>query len=159
MIGRAADQVAISGANLAANPRRAGRDCTAADRTQSRGVRAGFAEVLGLDVSVEVIEYRNGNEPIHVRKLPGLTKYSDVTLKRGVTGDLAFWEWIRTAMNRRVERRNVVVRLLDEAREPVLQWRLRRAWPCKYEGPSLGAKAGEIAMETLVISHEGLELE
>jgi phage tail-like protein len=123
------------------------------------GARAGFAEVTGLGVSIEPIEYRNGNEDITVRKLPGLKKFTNITLKRGVTGDLALWEWIRTAMDGQLQRRTVVIRLLSEGREPVLQWRLRRAWPCKYEGPSLRAGASDVALETLEICHEGLDLE
>ncbi len=123
------------------------------------GARAGFAEVSGLGVSVEVIEYRNGNEDITVRKIPGLKKFTDVTLKRGVTGDLALWDWIRTAMNGQVQRRNVTINLLNEARETVLQWRLRRAWPSKYTGPSLRAGTSDVAMESLEICHEGLDLE
>jgi phage tail-like protein len=124
------------------------------------GPQAGFSEVDGLDVSIEVIEYRNGNEPAGtVRKLPGLQKYGDIILKRGVTGDLGFWEWIKTAMNGHVQRRSVTIRLLDEGREVVLAWRLRRAWPCKYAGPSLRAGTSDVALETLVICHEGLELE
>jgi phage tail-like protein len=124
------------------------------------GPQAGFSEVSGLGVTIETIEYRTGNEPEStVRKLPGLKKFSDVTLKRGVVGDLSFWEWIRTAMDGQVERRTVQIRLLDEAREPVLAWRLRRAWPCRYEGPGLRAGNSDVALETLVICHEGLELE
>lgn len=124
------------------------------------GPQAGFSEVSGLGVSIEPIEYRNGNErETAVRKLPGLKTFSDITLKRGVIGDLAFWEWIKTAMNGNVERRSVTIRLLDEAREPVLSWRIKRAWPCRYEGPSLSAGTSNVAIETLVICHEGLELE
>jgi phage tail-like protein len=124
------------------------------------GPRAGFSEVSGLGVSIEPIEYRSGNErEITVRKLPGLKTFSDVTLKRGVIGDLAFWSWIKAAMDGQVERRNVVITLLSEAREPVLRWRLQRAWPCKYEGPSLHAGSSDVALETLVICHEGLELD
>jgi len=120
---------------------------------------AGFSEVTGLGVTVEVIEYRNGNEKENrVRKLPGLSKYSNVTLKRGVTGDLAFWDWIKSAIDGQVQRRGVTISLLDEARNPVMQWRLQRAWICKYEGPSLNAGTSEVAIETLELCHEGLEL-
>jgi phage tail-like protein len=124
------------------------------------GPQAGFSEVSGLGVTIETIEYRNGNErETAVRKLPGLKKFTDITLKRGVIGDLAFWEWIKTAMNGNVERRSVTIRLLDEAREPVLSCRVKRAWPCKYKGPGLSAGTSDVALETLVICHEGLELE
>jgi len=119
----------------------------------------GFSEVSGLGLTIDVIEYRNGNEKENrVRKLPGLTKYSNVTLKRGVIGDLAFWDWIQSGVQGQVQRRQVTISLLDEARNTVLQWRLERAWICKYEGPSLNAGTSEVAIETLELCHEGLEL-
>ena len=121
-------------------------------------VAAGFSEVSGLGVTIEPIEYRNGNEDITVRKLPGLKKFTNLTFKRGVVGDLAFWEWIRAAMNGQVQRADIVVRLLDESRAQVLEWRVSRAWPCGYEGPSLRAGSSDVALETLEICHEGLEL-
>jgi phage tail-like protein len=122
-------------------------------------IAAGFSEVSGLGVAVEPIEYRNGNEDITVRKLPGLKKFTNITLKRGVVGDLAFWEWVKAAMDGAVQRADVTISLLDESRaEAVLQWRVRRAWPCRYEGPSLRAGSSDVALETLELCHEGLEL-
>ncbi|HOX26212.1 MAG TPA: phage tail protein [Candidatus Krumholzibacteria bacterium] len=123
------------------------------------GLRAAFSEVAGLEVRIEVVEYRNGNEDITVRKLPGLKKFTNLTLKRGVIGDLAFWQWIRSAMDGQVRRVDGTIELLNESREPVLRWRFRRGWPCRYAGPSLSAKTGEVAIETIEICHEGLELE
>ena len=122
-------------------------------------VLAGFSEVSGLGVTIETIEYRNGNEDITVRKLPGLKKYSNITLKRGVIGDLSFWEWVKSALDGKVDRRNVSIHLLDEARQEVLRWKIRRAWPCAYEGPRLRASDNRVAIESLEICHEGLELE
>jgi len=124
-------------------------------------VQAGFAEVSGLSIDVEVIEYRNGNDPSNApRKLPGLSKVGDVTLKRGVIGSTDLFEWLRTAIHGKPERRNVTVRLLSEDRERVVQeWRLRNAWPRKYSGPELSATANEVAIEQLVLACEDFEME
>ena len=120
---------------------------------------AHFAEVSGLAVEFDVVEYRNGSEDITVRKLPGLAKYSNITLKRGIVGDLSLWQWLRTVRQGQVQRRNGVIVLLNEAREPVLRFGFRRGWPCKLVGPTLNAKANSVAIEELVICHEGLEIE
>jgi phage tail-like protein len=120
---------------------------------------AHFAEVSGLEVTIDVIEYRNGSEDITARKLPGLAKYANITLKRGIVGDLSLWQWLSTVRHGAAERRNGVIALLDERREPVLRFRFRRGWPCKWAGPGLNARSNEIAIETLEICHEGLDIE
>ncbi len=122
------------------------------------GLRAAFHEVSGLEAELEVIEYRTGGEDHTVRKLPGLKSFTNLTLKRGITGDTAFWQWIRAAMDGQVQRVDGAIELLDESRTPVLRWTFRRGWPCKYAGPRLHAGSNEVALETLVIAHEGLEL-
>lgn len=122
-------------------------------------VQGSFAEVSGLDVEVEPIEYRNGSEDMTVRKVPGLKKFSNITLKRGVIGDLAFWKWITSVLDGRVLRADGTIVLLDENRQAVMTWRFRRGWPCRWTGPTLDARANEVAMETLEICHEGLEVE
>jgi phage tail-like protein len=123
------------------------------------GVKGSFSEVSGLEVAVEPIEYRNGSEDITVRKIPGLKKFTNITLKRGVIGDLAFWNWMLAAMNGQVQRASMSIILLDEDRNEVLRWNFRRAWPCKWTGPGLKATSSEIAIETLEICHEGLEID
>ena len=120
---------------------------------------ARFSEVSGLEATVDVIEYRNGSEDITVRKLPGLVKYSNITLKRGIVGDLSLWRWLSTVREGQAQRRDGVIVLLNERREPVLRIRFRRGWPCRWEGPTLNAQSNEVAMETLEICHEGLEVE
>jgi phage tail-like protein len=124
-----------------------------------KAVSGSFAEVFGLDVSIETIEYRNGSEDATVRKIPGLRKFTNVTLKRGITGDLGFWNWTKAVMNGQVLRANGTITLLDEARQPVMTWKIRRAWPCKLSGPALNAKGNDVAIETLELCHEGLEIE
>jgi phage tail-like protein len=118
-----------------------------------------FAEVSGLDVTIDVIEYRNGAEDITVRKLPGLAKYSNIVLKRGIVGDLSLWQWLSTVRQGAAQRRNGVIVLLDEHRDAVLRFRFQRGWPCKLVGPTFNARSNEVAIETLEICHEGLDIE
>lgn len=122
-------------------------------------VKGSFAEASGLEVEVPPIEYRNGSEDITVRKIPGLKKFTNIVLKRGIIGDLSFWNWIVEAMNGQVRRTEGSILLLDENRQEVMRWNFKRAWPCKFTGPGLNAKNNEIAMETLEICHEGLEID
>ncbi|MGD2205803.1 MAG: phage tail protein [Anaerolineae bacterium] len=120
---------------------------------------AGFTEVSGLTAESDVIEYRNGNDEATVRKLPGLRKYSNITLKRGYTQNLELWEWRKTAEDGQTERRDGVIVLLDEARQPVLRWIFRSGWLSKYEGATLNSTTNEAAIESIEIVHEGLVLE
>jgi len=119
----------------------------------------GFTECSGLVAETAVIEYREGSDRAGVRKLPGLTRYSNVVLKRGVTTSRELFEWHRRIAEGELDRRTVVLSLLDESRNVVLRARLRDAWPCKWEGPVLHAKGNEVAIESLELTHEGLELD
>jgi phage tail-like protein len=124
------------------------------------GEELGFSEVEGLSAEIEVIEYREGADRVNTaRKLPGLAKYSNVTLRRGITGRTDLFEWWKSVRDGQVQRRNVTITLLDETRQPVLRWLLRNAWPVKVEGPDLNATGNEVAIETLELAHEGLELD
>jgi len=114
-------------------------------------------EVSGLGVELPPIEYRNGSEDITVRKIPGLKKFTNLVFKWGVTGDLAFWNWVVEGMNGLAQRTEGAVVLLNENRQEVMRWNFKRGWPCKWTGPGMNAKNNEIAMETLEICHEGLE--
>lgn len=122
-------------------------------------VQGSFTGVSGLDVEIAPIEYRNGSEDTTVRKLPGLKTFSNITLERGVIGDLAFWKWIKSVLDGRVIRADGTITLLDESRQVVMVWRFRRAWPCRWTGPTLKATGNEVAIETLEICHEGLQIE
>ena len=118
-----------------------------------------FEEVSGLDAEVEVIEFREGGDALtSSRKLPGRVKYSNVTLKRGLTNSRDLWDWWQTVVAGNIQRRSVAITLLDDARQPVLRWLLREAWIAKYEGPHLEAEANEVAVETIELAHEGFEL-
>ncbi len=121
----------------------------------------GFQEVTGLNIEVTSAEYRNGNEKEnHVRKIPGIHKVADVTLKRGVIKSDDFFEWINQVReNGVVGQKQVEITLLDEARNPVQRWVLRGCIPLKYTAPTLAAKGGgDAAIEELVLSAEGMYL-
>lgn len=118
---------------------------------------AGFTEVCGLAVEIEVVEYREGGDPSVIRKIPGLKKYSNITLKRGSTNDLSLWKWVKSIVDGQVIRAAVAITLLNNQRQPVARWNVREAWPCKYEGPIMNAKSNDAAIESLELCHEGLE--
>ena len=122
----------------------------------------GFSDVSGLSSEITMAEYRTGNDkPNHVRKIPGLHKVGDVTLKRGVVNSKDLWDWISSTRTTGVAaKRNVVVTLRDETGKPVQKWVLGNVVPMKYSGPTLAAKGGgDVAMEELVLSSESLEVE
>jgi phage tail-like protein len=120
---------------------------------------AGFSEISGLTNDVDPIEYREGNDPLHVRKLSGLRKYANIMLKRGYTDNRDLLTWYAAAQNGAIERRNGAIILMNEDREDVLRWEFKEGWPCKYEGPSFNATGNEVAIESLEICHEQLTLE
>ena len=122
-------------------------------------VGGSFSEIGGLELELTPIEYRNGSEDITARKMPGMAKYTNLTCKRGTTGDLIFWNWVLAGVQGSITRADGSVILLDENRVEVMRWNFRRAWPCKYTGPSFNAANNEIAMETLELCHEGLEID
>ena len=119
---------------------------------------AAFSECSGLDTETDIIEYREGSDDNTVRKIPGLNKFSNISLKRGVTKDLDLWNWRKTVLDGVTIRKSGSIILLNERREPVLRWNFKHGWPVKWEGPTLKARGNEIAIETLVIAHEGLDL-
>ena len=119
-----------------------------------KAVSGSFSEVSGLEQELPPILYRNGSEDITQRKIPGLKKFTDITLKRGITGDIDFWKWIVNGLNGQVQRTSGAIVLLDENRQEVMRWKFDRAWPIKFTGPTLHAGNNEIAMETLVICTE-----
>ena len=122
--------------------------------------RAGFSEVSGLTTETNVVEYREGaDRASSFRKLPGLTKFSNITLKRGITQDRSLWDWRKTVMDGATRRADGSIILLDESRKEVVRWNFRNAWPCKWEGPTLNAKSSDVAIETLELAHEGFERE
>jgi len=125
-----------------------------------QGIRAGFAEIGGLTVETDVVEYREGDDPTTNFKLPGKTKYMPLSFKRGYTPDgKDLWDWRKSVVEGRTERRSGTITLLNEARQPALVWRFYEAWPSKWAGPAFNAKNNDVAIEELELAHEGLELE
>lgn len=128
------------------------------------GTRLGFTEVTGLDFETEVIEYREGNLPSYNKtKQPGLTKYTDVVLKRGIIlDDLEYFtQWAKTAMFQEIKeqyRRTVTIKLLNEEHKAIMVWTLSKAWPSKIQSTDLKADGNEVAIETLTFVHEGLTM-
>ncbi len=120
----------------------------------------GFQEISGIGMEVTVSEYRNGNDRDNgTRKITGLNKASDVTLKRGVIGALPLYSWLDDIRNGNQRAfRDVTITLLSENREPVLEWRLLRARIIKYTCGPLNAKGNDVAMEEMVLSPERLEM-
>lgn len=124
------------------------------------GITAGaFSEVSGLEASVDVVDYRPGNSNVSSdQKLPGLSRYSNITLKRGFTSDLSLWNWFNGIVSGNVVRRNIGITLLDSTEKPVLTWRVRNGWPTKWSGPVLNAASSDVAIESLEVVHEGIDL-
>jgi len=122
-------------------------------------VKGSFAECSGLEASMDPIEYRNGSEDFTVRKIPGLKKFANIVLKRGIIGDLTLWNWILEGLDGSVHRTDGAIVLLDEAKQEVMRWKFKRGWPSKYTVAGFNAKNNEIAMETLEIAHEGLSID
>lgn len=122
---------------------------------------AAFQELTGLDSENTPIEYREGGDKINApRKLPGIEKYPNLTLKRGITGSLYLWEWrkeVRDGSGSFPAVRDVVVSLQNEVHETVMRWKLTNAWCCKLTGPSLNAKGNEIAVEAMELAYDRLE--
>lgn len=124
--------------------------------------RAGFAEVSGLEITTDAIDYREGTDPPHVRKLSGLTKYGNVTLKYGLVvgaNALELFQWHQAIANGQIaqNRRQVVIIVQDEAGQDQARFIVSNAWPVKYEVGPLNARANEVIIETLELANEGIE--
>jgi len=121
--------------------------------------RAGFREASGLDSTQDPVEYREGTDAFTPRKLPGIVKYSNISLKWGITDDQELLEWRQKAADGKVERRNGSIVLLNSEGQEKVRWNFREAWPTKWSGPSFNATGNEVAIETLELAHEGLTLQ
>lgn len=119
-----------------------------------------FQEVSGLDTETQVIEYRAGNSPIFSTvKMPGLKKYNNVTLKKGVfKSDNKFWDWFNQIKMNTIKREPMTISLLDETNAPTMVWTLVNAWPTKITGTDLKSDGNEVAVETIEIAHEGITI-
>jgi phage tail-like protein len=120
-------------------------------------VQGGFSECNGFGSNVEVIEYREGGEPVTVRKLPGKVSYPDITLKWGVTDSRELYDWHLAAVNGQVQRKNGSIVLQDDRGQEKVRWNFFSAWPSKYDGPDFSAKGNDVAIDTLTVSCERVE--
>jgi len=119
--------------------------------------RAAFHEVSGFDSTIDVVEHREGGENTTLRKLPGITKYSNIVLKWGIADDTELYQWHRQAVLGDVQRKDGSIVLLNAQGEEKTRWNFFSAWPTKYDGPDFNAEGNDVAIETLELAHEGVE--
>jgi len=126
--------------------------------TELKGVA--FQEVTGMDVEAQIIEYRQSNSPLFsTEKMPGISKYGNVTMKRGVfVNDNSFWNWHAEIKMNTVKRRTILIKLLDELGKVAMQWSLSNAWPTKITSTDLKSDGNEVAIDTIEIAHEKLTI-
>lgn len=121
---------------------------------------AGFSECTGLSTDGDIVEYREGTDKnLWTRKLTGLRKHAHITLKRGLTQSMDLWNWRKNVLDGTPDRRSGTITLVDEQQKPVMFWKFSNGWISKYDGPSLNAKGNDVAIESVEIVHEGLEIE
>lgn len=124
---------------------------------------AGFTEVSGLCGSAETVRHRGGGDPGTDRPVPGKSRSAAITLKRGISCDVAFARWatllcLREDGARPDFHKEIRIELMDEAGGVALAWDVHRCWPSKFAGPQLNAKGTDVAIEELVLDHEGVEI-
>ncbi len=119
-----------------------------------------FEEVSGLEFETQPIDYRHGDSPaFSAIKMPGVRKYSNITLKKGVfTNDNKFWDWFNQIKMNTIKRMPITICLLDEAGKPTMVWTLINAFPTKITGTDLKAEGNAVAIESIEIAHEGLTI-
>jgi phage tail-like protein len=126
-------------------------------RVEINGVtQASFNECSFGDSSTEMVEYREGTDPTHARKLSGQTKYGNVTLKWGLTDSMELYDWYRTVVEVGAldNRKSLAIVLIDEAGNDKSRWELNECWPMKYDPTDFNAKGNDVAIETLEIVTE-----
>jgi phage tail-like protein len=130
-------------------------------RVEWGGTRIGFTEITGLEVSTDVIEYRDGASPEYSKvKMPGMQKFGNITMKRGTfKSDNEYYNWWNTHALNTIERRDITIALLNESHDPVVVWKIKNAWPVKVTSTDLKADGNEVAIETIEIAHEGLTIQ
>ncbi len=121
--------------------------------------QAGFSECTFADTTTDPVEYREGTEPPVFRKLSGLTKYGNITLKWGITDSMDLYDWRQRVIDAGAEkeRKNISIILIDEAGADKSRWNIVQAWPSKYDPTDFSSKGNEVAVETLEIVHEGFK--
>jgi phage tail-like protein len=124
------------------------------------GTAAKFQDVSGLDSQGKPIEFRHGNSPVFSPiKMPGIAKAGNVTLRKGIfVGDAKFWAWYNEIKMNTGKRQTVVVNVLDESGAPQMVWNFTNAWVTKITAPDLKADGNDVAIESLELAHEGIDL-
>ena len=126
-------------------------------RVEIDGIQqAGFSEVSGFDITVDPIDYREGTDPTHVRKLTGMTKYGNVTLKWGITTSMELYNWHRQIVDGDIVRKTLAIVSVNERGEDVNRWEIVEAWPTKYDPMDFNAKGNEAGIATLELANEGV---
>ena len=120
---------------------------------------AAFREASGLSFTIDPVEYREGTDvELHVRKLFGLRKYANIVLKRGLTANRELWTWYSNLVGGEADRRSGAIVLQDEEHNDVARWSFVQDWICKWEGPAMNATANEVAIESIEICVERVDL-
>ena len=121
--------------------------------------QAGFSEVTIADTTIDVVDYREGTDPPHVRKLSGLAKFGNITLKWGMTGSLDLFHWHKSVSQGGVagSRKKVVIVVMDDAGADQARFVVSDAWPTRYHASGLNAKGNEVIVELLELVNEGIE--
>lgn len=122
-------------------------------------IHAGFRECTGLNSTQQMSEYREGTDPLTVRKLPSQVTYNNITLKRGTTNNDELWQWRSKIMKGEIERREVSIVLLDDTGKEKIRWNLTNCWPLTWSGPDFNATSNDVAEETLELVHEGITVD
>ncbi|MBE9011689.1 phage tail protein [Pseudanabaenaceae cyanobacterium LEGE 13415] len=122
-------------------------------------IHAGFQECTGLDSTQQAGEYREGTDPLTMRKIPGLVSYSNITLSRGITNNDELWQWRDEFVQGKGNRREVSIVLRDDTGEERIRWNLTNCWPTTWKGADLKANADDFALETLELAHEGIKVD
>jgi phage tail-like protein len=118
--------------------------------------RAWFQQCSGFDATTDVVEHREGGDNLTPRKLPGMTKFGNISLKWGMTDDRELYDWHRRVVDGDIERKNGSIVLRNRRGEEVARWNFVRAWPTKWDFPDLNAEGNDVAIETLELAHEGI---
>ena len=128
-------------------------------RVEIQGIQsAGFMECSAVSSHLEVVEYREGADDIHVRKLPGKVSYPDITLKWGMTTDQALYNWHLQAVQGNLQRQTGSIIQLDDTGTEQVRWNFFNAWPSKWEGPAFNAKGNDLSINTLTLTCERVQI-